>query len=178
MRCLSNEGGKKMPAEIQLEKLINEYGDALLRMCYLYLNDYQLAEDAVQETYIKAMRSYATFEKKSSEKTWITRIAINCCKNVIRTHWFKVRQNASAEQLQMQHHNPIEDFLEKDSLSGAIMKLNKLDKTVIILFYYQELPVKEIAMIINKTENATLQCLRRARIKLKEILKEDGYEGL
>ncbi len=165
-----------MPAEIQLEKLINEYGDTLLRICYLYLNDYQLAEDAVQDTFIKAMKSYSTFEKKSSEKTWLTRIAINCCKNIIRTHWFKISQYQTGEVLQAKHHNPIEDFLEKDSLSRSIMKLNKLDKTVIILFYYQELPIKEIAIIINKTENTTLQCLRRARIKLEKIIKEDGYE--
>lgn len=47
-----------MPAEQYLERLLNEYGDSILRMCYLYLKDYQLAEDATQETYIKAMKSY------------------------------------------------------------------------------------------------------------------------
>ena len=66
-----------MPANKNLERLINEYGDSLLRMCYLHLKDYHLAEDAVQETFIKAMRSYDSFGHRSSEKTWIMRIAIN-----------------------------------------------------------------------------------------------------
>lgn len=42
-----------MPADEQIERLMNEYGDAILRMCYLYLKDYRLAEDAAQETFIK-----------------------------------------------------------------------------------------------------------------------------
>lgn len=65
-----------MTAEKQLERLMNEYGDAIFRMCYLYLKDYHLAEDAVQETFIKVMKAYNTFQHRSSEKTWIIRIAI------------------------------------------------------------------------------------------------------
>ena len=42
-----------MPADKEIERLINNYGDAILRMCFLYLKDYQLAEDAAQETFIK-----------------------------------------------------------------------------------------------------------------------------
>lgn len=58
-----------MPADQNLERMMKEYGDAILRMCFLYLKDYQLAEDAVQETFIKAMKSYDAFEHRSSEKT-------------------------------------------------------------------------------------------------------------
>ena len=42
-----------MPAEQFLERIMNEYGDTLLRMCYLYLKDYHLAQDAVQETFLR-----------------------------------------------------------------------------------------------------------------------------
>ena len=56
------------------------------------------------------------------------------------------------------------------------MKLNVNDRQVLVLHYYQELPVKEIAKILGKTENATAQRLNRARNRLKKILKEDGYE--
>lgn len=73
-----------MPAEDLLERMIRDYGDALLRTCYLYLKDYHLAEDAVQETFIKAMKHYGGFRHRSDEKTWLTRIAINCCKNMMR----------------------------------------------------------------------------------------------
>ena len=66
-----------MPTDQYLERLMQEYGDSIFRMCYLYLKDYHLAEDAVQETFIKAMKSYDSFAHKSIEKTWLILIAIN-----------------------------------------------------------------------------------------------------
>ena len=62
---------------MDLERIVNEYGDALLRMCFLYLKDHAMAEDAVQETFLRAFRHQDDFQGKSSVKTWITRIAIN-----------------------------------------------------------------------------------------------------
>ena len=165
-----------MPAEQFLEKLMHEYGDALLRTCYLYLKDYHLAEDAVQETFIKAMKSYDSFEHRSSEKTWLMRIAINCCKNVMRTRWFRTRQNNWENFMNRMSDDPIDDFLEKDSVSAAIMELNTDDRQIIVLYYYQELSVKEIAIVIGKSENTTLQRLNRARGKMKKILTEAGYD--
>ena len=82
-----------MPTDQYLERLMQEYGDSIFRMCYLYLKDYHLAEDAVQETFIKAMKSYDSFAHKSSEKTWLIRIAINTCKNIMRNRWFQIIQN-------------------------------------------------------------------------------------
>ena len=165
-----------MPEEQFLERLMHEYGNELLRTCYLYLKDYQLAEDAVQETFIKAMRSYDTFEHKSSEKTWLMRIAINCCKNVMRTNWFHMRQNNPENQINRINNDPINDFLEKDSVSAAIMTLNADDRKIILLYYYQELSVKEIAIVIGKSENTTIQRLNRARGKIKKFLMEAGYD--
>lgn len=167
-----------MPANHSLERLINEYGDALLRMCYLQLKDYQLAEDAVQETFIKAMKAYDTFEHKSSEKTWITRIAINTCKNIMRNHWFRIIKNNMDTRIPDICGNPIDEFHEKASMSGAILKLKMSDRKMIVLYYYQELSVKEIAEITGKTQSAVMQCLNRARKRLKKILMEDGYDEI
>ena len=55
-----------MPAEQILERLMREYGDSVFRMCYLYLKDYYLAEDATQETFIKAMK----FKRKNMVDTY------------------------------------------------------------------------------------------------------------
>ncbi|MDD3279294.1 MAG: sigma-70 family RNA polymerase sigma factor [Lachnospiraceae bacterium] len=165
-----------MPTEQPLEHLMNKYGDTIFRLCYLYLKDYQLAEDATQETFIKAMNAYNTFQHKSSEKTWITRIAINCSKNIMRTHWFRNLQNNYADSMQPETENPIESFLEKNSISKAIMELPVNDRKIILLYYYQDLTIKEIAAIIGKSENTTIQRLNRARGKLKKILMEVGYE--
>lgn len=160
-----------MPADQNLERLMNEYGDAILRMCFLYLKDYQLAEDAAQETFIKAMKCYDAFEHRSSEKTWLIRIAVNCCKNMMRSRWFQIARNDLRDDQEKAHDDPIDAFLEKDSVSRAIMKLNANDRQVIMLYYYQDLSVHEIAAVIGKKENAVLQRLKRARDRLKIILE-------
>lgn len=72
-----------------MELLIRRYGDSLLRLCTLYLRDPYLAEDAVQDTYLKVWRHYQKFEGRASEKTWITRIAINTCKSYLASAWRK-----------------------------------------------------------------------------------------
>lgn len=56
------------------------------------------------------------------------------------------------------------------------MSLNKSDREIIILYYYQELSVREISFITGKKENAINQQLKRSREKLKNYLKEDDYE--
>ena len=165
-----------MPTVHYLERLMQEYGDSIFRMCYLYLKDYHLTEDAVQETFIKAMKSYDTFAHKSSEKTWLIRIAINTCKNIMRNRWFQIIQNNLEDHIEKIGDNPIEEMLEKNSVSEAIMRLNANDRQIILLYYYQNLSVREIAKIIGKSENTTIQRLNRARIRLKGNLVEVGYE--
>ena len=71
------------------EELVSQNQDKLLRTCYLYLRDRQLAEDAVQETFLKAYRSLPDFRGYSSQKTWLTRIAINTCRDLYRSEWFR-----------------------------------------------------------------------------------------
>lgn len=164
-----------MPAEQGIERLIIEYGDAILRMCYLYLKDYHLAEDAAQETFIKAMRHYDSFNRSSSEKTWLTRIAINCCKNIMRMRWFRLGRGQLEENMQTDVTDSMEHVLERDSITSAIQRMEVQDRELIILYYYQELSMKEIAQVIGKSENATIQRVNRARKKLKKILTEAGY---
>lgn len=119
-----------MPADKEIERFMNDYGDAVLRMCFLYLKDYHLAEDAAQETFIKAMNSYDFFQHKSSEKTWLTKIAINVCKNMMRTNWFQLSRNELKDTFQ-NSGDAIELMLEQDSLSSAIMKLSMTDRKLI-----------------------------------------------
>ena len=60
----------------KFEQLVDQYQKSVLQMCYLYLCDKSLAEDAVQDTFLKVYQRLDTFRGESSEKTWIMRIAI------------------------------------------------------------------------------------------------------
>lgn len=167
-----------MNDEELLERLMKEYGDSLLRTCYLYLKDYHLAEDAVQETFLKAAHSYGDLKKQSSEKSWLVRIAINNCKNLMRTAWFRTnRRGLPNEEIAVSDKN-FDYLVEHSALVGAVSLLSRADREVILLYYYQGLTVKEVARIINKSENTTAQRLKRARARLKKQLLEAGYDEL
>lgn len=75
--------------EMELQSMLEAYGNDVLRLCTLYLKDRHLAEDALQETFIKVWQKYHTYLGQANEKTWIMRIAINVCKNYLRTAWIK-----------------------------------------------------------------------------------------
>ena len=169
----SGEGGKNLAIKINEElfnKLVTQYGNSILRMCYMYLKDYQLAEDVTQETFLQVWNKYETFENKSSEKMWITRIAINRCKNCMRASWFK---RISIEELpEIFENDSSEMILNKGTISLEIMKLPQKYREVILLYYYQELSVKEISAVLNQKETTILQRLKRARECLKPRLQE------
>lgn len=162
-----------MPAEKVITELINEYGDSILRMCYVYLKDYHLAEDIVQETFLQVYKNYGSFRQDSSIKTWITRIAINLCKNQMRTRWFSAKRE---EEFPMLFYT--EDYdgvIDREQLITAIGNLKPKYREAVLLFYYQELSVKEIADLLNKKESTIKVRLKRAREQLKEELKEDYF---
>ena len=72
-----------------LNRLVEQYQTDLLRMCYLHLQDIELSRDAVQETYLKAYRALNSFRGECGEKTWLTAIAINTCRDMRRSAWFR-----------------------------------------------------------------------------------------
>lgn len=150
--------------------IVDEFGNSILRMCYLYLKDYQLAEDVTQETFIKVYEKIGTFRHNSSVKTWIMSIAINLCKNQMRTHWFK--RTALEYFPDLTAKDSYGEIIEKNAVSVEIMRLQPKYREVILLYYYQELSVKEIASVLCIKEATVLQRMKRAREQLKSLLKE------
>lgn len=149
-----------------LEQLIRDYGDGLLRMCLLYLHDYQLAEDAVQETYIKAYQGWHAFRGQSSEKTWLMKIAINVCRSQLRGGWYR-----RVFPRELAREEGYEQVFPDDTVCDAIAALRPKYREAVLLFYYQELKASEIASILGISESAVTVRLSRARRELKQTLK-------
>lgn len=159
--------------KLEVNNLIDEYGDFIFRTCYLYLKDYQLAEDATQETFIKILKFKDSFNNRSSLKTWMCRIAINTCKNLTRNSWFKILKTNLTEAQPIVINDFSNNVIDKHGLIHTISSLGAKDKEVIILYYYNDLSIKEISFAIGKSENTVVQRLSRARKKLKVILSEE-----
>lgn len=155
-------------SEMELERLVDQYGDGLLRTCLLYLRDYGLAEDAVQETFLRAYRSWNRFEGRSSEKTWLTAIAINVCRTMLRSPWRKRVSGEEALAL-LRSEDP---SMPDPTVARAVMRLPKDQRVCIILFYVQEMKIREIAQALEVPQATVSSRLNRARKKLRAELKE------
>ena len=159
--------------ENTLERLIRENQVSLRRLCYLYLHDQALAEDAVQETFLKACRSLKDFRGEANEKTYLTRIAINTCKDMLRSGWFRhVDRRVTAEELPSRQE--AEPYHRE--VAAAVMNLPRKLREVVLLYYYRGLNMQETAEVLKITQPAVTGRLKRAREKLKTELKGGGID--
>lgn len=163
--------------ELELKRMIDAYGNDILRLCTLYLKDRHLAEDALQETFIKVWQKYSTYKGDADEKTWITRIAINVCKNYLRTSWFKKTDVTNVFDIVGTNANQYRQVDESVDLINAILELKDKHRVVLLLYYYQEFAVKEIADILEMKQSTVLSLLKRGREQLKQKLNVDYMEG-
>ena len=160
--------------EEQLNHMVLTYEKDLLRLCAVYLRDVELARDAVQETFLKAYRRMDRFEGKSSEKTWLMRIAINTCKDMQRGGWFRhVDRNAVLEDLPLPVSPP---SVEHIALTSAIMALPRKYMEVILLHCDQGMNIRETAQALGITPPAVINRLKKARNELRIALEGGADE--
>ncbi len=152
-----------------IEKLILQYQTTLLRLCYIQLRDRTLAEDAVQETFLKAYKCFTQFRGECSEKTWLTRIAVNTCRDFQRGAWFRhTDRRVTPEMLPVGTVQPDTEDLD---LSLAVMKLPRKIREAIILYYYHDMSTEEIAETLGIVQSSVSNRLRRGRDKLRKLLE-------
>ncbi len=163
--------------EEMLAHMVAEYEVILLRTCYMYLHDKALAEDATQETFLKAYKALDSFRGESSEKTWLMRIAMNTCRDMKRSTWFRY-MDRSVEIERLPQPAKTFEFMEADELTQAILKLPAKHKEVILLHFYQDMTVREIASVLDIPASTVQKRVKAACSKLKKMLgKEDFYES-
>ena len=157
------------PAD-RLDRMVRQYEKDLLRICFIYLRDRTAAEDAVQETFLKAYRNLDSFRGESSEKTWLTRIAVNCCRDCRRSAWYRyIDRRVSVDQLPVLSSAPPSD--DHIALTMAIMKLKPKYMEAVLLYFYEGYPIKEIAKMLDLTEAAVSARIRKAKQKLRAELE-------
>lgn len=155
--------------EAELRRLMQEHGAYLKRLCFLYLKDEDTAEDAVSETFLKVYRALPDFRGESSEKTWISRIAINTCRDFRRAAWYKlVDLNTALERIPSEKDEPT---VHDDTVMKGVMALPRKYKEPVLLRYYQNLSLKEVGEALNLSVSTTSTRLTRARDLLKTKLK-------
>ncbi|MBR6569876.1 MAG: sigma-70 family RNA polymerase sigma factor [Clostridia bacterium] len=155
---------------MKIEELIDLYGDDMLRLCLSYLGDRQLAEDAFQETFLKAWKAMDAFRGESSPKTWLASIAVNTCRDMLRTGWLRMLRKSQPIETLLDLPSD-ENVRETSPVRAAVLGLPGMYREVILLYYDQNMTLKDIAALLHLSVNTVSTRLRRARKQLEKELK-------
>jgi len=152
--------------------LAEAHRDMVYRIALNFFRNIQDAEDATQEVILKLYLRTAPFDSQEHARNWLIRVTLNHCRSVWRSPW---RQRVSLGDLTaaIPFSRP-----EDGELFQTVMVLPEKHRTVLYLFYYEELSVREIAEVLKLSETAVTSRLSRARKKLKDEWMEVLNDGL
>ena len=168
------------------DKLVVKYQDVIFNLCYRMLGDYDEANDCAQKTFIKVYKNVKKFEQKSAFSTWIYRIAVNTCKNVLSSSNYKrkmkmihidkpINEDGKMLEISDRSFNPDRIFEKNEKqrkIQEAINKLPHKQKILVILREIEGKSYEEISNITGMKLGTVKSKLSRGRINLRDKLKE------
>lgn len=173
MKAYSNE---------QIEEILKDYGDMIYRMAYMRVKSKEVAEDVYQDVCIKLLKQKKKIDGREYLKAWLLRTTINCCKDYWKSSWIQKISLGQDEQMNGKNSVTEENETEWGYVTECVLELPEKYRTVIHLYYYEELSQKEIAKLLGKKENTIASQLSRAREMLRKKLeiknKEEWYYGI
>lgn len=164
-----------LTADEQIEGLMREYGNDVLRTAYAFVKDREAAKDLFQETFIKVYHNLDKFRGESSIKTWLIRIAVNVCKDYLKSAYQrKVVPMTEIEEDSLSSEDDYEEIENADrnvQIKNAVMSLPDNYREVVVCVYYREMSVAETAAVVGVPEGTVKSRLSRARDFLKNKLE-------
>ncbi|MCS7192666.1 MAG: RNA polymerase sigma factor [Armatimonadetes bacterium] len=185
-------GSEKQPDEALVQKakkgdsqafdqLIERYYQRIYKLAFQMLGNGEDAADATQETFLKAYQQIRSFRGASSFATWLYRIAVNTCRDIMRRNKATVFSQFSPEDEQTDFEpsiliepNPNEILVEREKAELVWMALNSLPeetRQILVLCDMQGFSYAEVAAILNLPEGTVKSRLHRARNAFKEVWK-------
>lgn len=164
-------------------QLFQEHAPMLWKVAASVMDDEDEAADMLQETAIKAWRAIPRFDGKSALSTWLTRILLNRCFDEIRSKrrtipFSDITQavDAGEARLLVQGSAPagVADACERMDMDATLARLGVSDRLILTLFYVNDLPISEIASVLDASEGAVRTRLARARKRFKGIYERSA----
>lgn len=159
------------------------YSDRILRLSFLIVGDLHLAEELTQEVFIKAFENAGNFRGESSPYTWLYRIALNLSRNALRR-----RRHLRFEPWEEGNRLPVwQESLEDQAtrreagrkIRGCISRLPLRYREVLVLYYYDDRKIADIAKVLEQPEGTIKSRLARGRAALEKAMRKEGlaYAG-
>ena len=151
------------------ERLVVEYSPELRRyLMNLTLGDASLTDDLAQDTFLKAYMSIRSFQGLSRFKTWLFRIAINEYYAYVRKRRDQ-RMDGMAETPVIECVTPLRNVEAGIDAQKCLAVLSETERSVVLLFYMNDLPIKEIVKITGMPEGTVKSHLSRAKVKMAKV---------
>ncbi|MGN0476655.1 MAG: RNA polymerase sigma factor [Ruminococcus sp.] len=158
----------KNGTEFNFEKVIDEFSNMVYRVAYNYLSNKSESEDIMQEVFLSLLKKGTDNMDYEHLKAWLIRVTINKCKNINKSSWnSKTVPLEEAENILTQ---------EELSLRDELFALEKTDRSIVYLYYYEQLTIKEISKILHMKSSSVGTRLSRARKKLKFIIEQEEIQ--
>lgn len=148
-------------------RIAETYIDTVYRVALSNCKNSADAQDAVQNTFVKLLKSDIDFKDDEHIKRWLIKVTVNECRSMWRSFW---RRNV--DYIEEIVKEPEFDTEEKSELYYAVMELPQKYRSVVHLYYYEDYSVKEISEILDIKETTIQTRLMRARKMLKQQLWE------
>lgn len=155
-------------------ELVRRHQTALLRVCTRMTRDLELAEDVVQESFVKAFRKIHLFEGRSSFKSWLYQIALNTARNKLRANRLEVvnLDNVSISTTDTAERQMIQVDI-RELLRKEVDKLPDRQKVALELRIYEDLSFQEIAQIMDCPYDTAKANYRHGLLKIKASLESN-----
>lgn len=161
------------------DEVMRFYAPTVYRIAFTRLGNAADCEDVSQDVFVRYFKANITFDSEEHRKAWLIRCAVNCANSYASSahnrhkadseDWEKLAESETFTD------NSTEEYFEnterRQTVLGAVMKLPPKYRTVIHLFYFEDLPTAKIADIIKTRESTVRSQLSRARDMLKNLLE-------
>ena len=165
--------------QMQLQQAIEEHGEHMLKIAYFIVKNRATAEDIVQDVFVQLLGS-TNYEERGIFRAYLTKITANRAKDHLRSWRYRMIQLVGDRESEasVRHRDELLVDDEKSELGGAILALPLKYREPIILYYYEEMPLIEIAGHLKLPINTVKTHLRKARQLLKRSLHKGDWEVL
>ncbi len=156
-------------------RLYDNYCNAMFNVACRYLND-EDAKDAMQEGFLKAFKNIKNYKADFTFGVWLKRIIINQCIDTLRKQRLEFTE-IETEHLELIDNNnwKVDNSITKQTIINAIETLSKKYKLVVKLYVLEGYDHEEISQILSIPIKTSRTHLRRGRLKLQELLKQNYY---
>lgn len=157
--------------------LVNSHQNAVFNLCYRMLGDPYEAEDAAQETFLRAYKAMKSFDRKRSFSTWLLSIAAHYCIDMLRKKRLNITHIEDTPYLELPDPGPnpeisLTDSEQQKRIRALLNVLSETDRAIVVMFYWYEFSYGEIAEALTLSTSAVKSRIHRARAQMAKSWTE------